>query len=194
MMSSWGLRSRLVALILVALLPMLGLLAWTLLGEQQDAFTLAGAVLQLAVPMAAALFGIACAWFLGKRMIVNPAAAILREAQELARGNLAARVAIDPFDRGELGELAGTFNIMAESLQARQRALDETLLKVGKERAMLDLIINSMSEGVIAVDLHDRFLLFNAAARKTFADHRPGMTLSQWRQHHELVVLGKEQL
>ena len=194
MMGSWGLGPRLVALIVVALLPMLGLLAWTLLDQQQDAFTLAGAALKLAEPLAAALFGIACAWFVGKRMIVNPAAAILREAQELARGNLAARLIINPFDRGELGELAGTFNIMAESLQARQRALDETLLKVGKERAMLDLIINSMSEGVIAVDLHDRFLLFNAAARKTFVDHRPGMTLPQWRQQHEMVALGKEQL
>ena len=41
MMSSWGLRLRLVALIVVALLPMFGLLAWTLLGQQQEAFTLA---------------------------------------------------------------------------------------------------------------------------------------------------------
>lgn len=194
MLSSWGLRSRLVALIVAALLPMLGLLAWTLVDQRDATLKLGGAALQLAVLLATFLFGIACAWVIGKRMIVNPAAAILREAQELAGGNLEARVAIDPVGRGELGELAGTFNTMADALQARQRALDETLLAVGKERAMLDLIINSMSEGVIAVDLQDRFLLFNAAARKTFADHQPGMTLSQWRRRHELLALGKDQL
>ncbi len=191
MLTSWGLRSRLVALILVAMLPLLGLLVWALVDLQADAATL---VLQALVLLAAALAGLAVAWFMGQRMIVDPAAAILREARELARGNLAARVATVTVDRGELGQLASTFNSMAESLQMRQRALDQTLLEVGKERAMLDLIINSMSEGVIAVDLQDRFLLFNAAARKTFVEHQAGMTLTQWRQCHELLVLGQERV
>ncbi len=191
MLTSWGLRSRLVALILVAMLPLLGLLVWALVALQADAAPLA---LQALVLLAAALAGLAVAWFMGQRMIVDPAAAILREARELARGNLAARVAIVTVDRGELGQLASTFNSMAESLQMRQRALDQTLLEVGKERAMLDLIINSMSEGVIAVDLQDHFLLFNAAARKTFAEHQVGMTLTQWRQCHELLSLGQERV
>lgn len=194
MLSSWGLRSRLVALILIAMLPLLGLLAWAFVDRQARAVTPTDAALQVAVLLAAALAGLVVAWFVGQRMLVNPAAAILREARELARGNLAARVAIGSVDRGELGHLASTFNTMAESLQMRQRALDHTLLEVGKERSMLDLIINSMSEGVIAIDLQDRFLLFNAAARKMFADHQAGMTLTQWRQGHQLLVVGEEQV
>ena len=189
MLSSWGLRARLVALILVAMLPLLGLLVWVVVALQAGATALPVFAL-----LAAALAGMAVAWFMGHRMIVLPAAAILREAQQLALGNLAARVAIAAVDRGELGQLASTVNSMAESLQMRQRALDQTLLEVGKERAMLDLIINSMSEGVIAVDLQDRFLLFNAAARKMFANHQAGMTLTQWRQGHELLVVGEEQV
>ena len=157
MLGSWGLRSRLVALILVAMLPLLGLLVWPLVSGQPVVATLADAALQALVLLAAALAGMAIAWFWGQRIIV------------------------------------GTFNSMAESLQMRQRALDKTLLEVGKERALLDLIINSMSEGVIAVDLQDRFLLFNAAARKTFSEHQAGMTLSQWRQHHQLLALGEDQ-
>jgi len=153
MLGSWGLRSRLVALILVVMLPLLGLLVWALVSRQPVAATLAGAALQVLVLLAAALAGMAIAWFWGQRMIV------------------------------------GTFNSMAESLQIRQRALDKTLLEVGKERTLLDLIINSMSEGVIAADLQGRFLLFNAAARKMFADHRVGMTLTQLRQNHEILLL-----
>ena len=141
------------ALVLVAMLPLLGLLVWALVSRQPVAATLADAALQVLVLLAAALAGMAIAWFWGQRVIV------------------------------------GTFNSMAESLQIRQRKLDQTLLEVGKERALLDLIINSMSEGVIAVDLQDRFLLFNAAARKMFADHRVGMTLTRWRQNHEILLL-----
>lgn len=193
MLTSWGLRSRLMALILAAMLPLLGVLVWALLAMQPGAATLTDTALQVLVLLGAALAGVTVAWIMGQRMIVNPAAAILREARELADGNLAARLAIDTVNGGELGQLASTFNTMAESLQMRQRALDQTLLEVGKERALLDLIINSMSEGVIAVDLQDRFLLFNAAARKTFVDHQAGMTLTQWRQRHQLLTLGEDQ-
>ncbi|HYW55581.1 MAG TPA: GAF domain-containing protein [Polaromonas sp.] len=54
---------------------------------------------------------------------------------------------------------------------------------------MLDLIVNSMSEGVIAVDVDGRFLLFNAAARKLFPGMDDGATLGSWRQQHELLTL-----
>lgn len=145
--------------------------------------------IELAVLLAAALFGLACAWAISKRLIVNPATAMLREAEELAQGNLAARVEIGPLYQGELGHLARTFNRMAESLQLRRDELDDSLARVGKERGMLDLIINSMSEGVLAVDVEGRFLLFNAAAKKVFPIDHTGMSLAAWREDHEVVLL-----
>lgn len=54
---------------------------------------------------------------------------------------------------------------------------------------MLDLIVNSMSEGVIAADVQGRFLLFNAAAKKLFPGMDEGATLASWRQQHELMTL-----
>lgn len=144
---------------------------------------------ELAVLMAAALFGMACAWIMGKRLIVNPAKAMLREADELASGNLSARVEIGPLYQGELGHLARTFNRMAESLQSRRDELDDSLARIGKEHSLLDLIINSMSEGVLAIDVEGRFLLFNAAAKKLFPVDRNGMTLAEWRRDHEVVLL-----
>lgn len=147
-------------------------------------------LIELLVLLAMALFGVACAWWMGNRLIVNPAHAILKEANEVAQGNLDARVTLGPLYRGELGEIGSSFNRMAESLQARQQELDAVLGRVDKERGLLDLILNSMSEGVIAADTEGRFLLFNATARKLFSlAPEPGMLVEDWRRGHELLML-----
>ena len=145
--------------------------------------------LELGILLAAALFGMACAWVMGKRLIVNPANAMLHEADELASGNLAARVELGPLYQGELGHLARTFNRMAASLELSRQQRDDSLARIGKERGMLDLIINSMSEGVLAIDVEGRFLLFNAAAKKYFPGDGAGKTLAEWRADHEVVLL-----
>ncbi|MGQ2980560.1 MAG: ATP-binding protein [Polaromonas sp.] len=142
----------------------------------------------LALLLFTAVFGMACAWWIGQRLIIRPAHAILREANELAMGNLAARVEVGPAYRGELGHLARTFNRMADSLQLRRGELDAALAHIGKEHRLLDLIINNMSEGVLAIDVHGRFLLFNAAARKTFPVNEAGLSLAEWRADHEVVL------
>ncbi|MFN3569023.1 MAG: ATP-binding protein [Polaromonas sp.] len=142
----------------------------------------------LAMLFFTAAFGMACAWWMGQRLIIRPAQAILREANELAIGNLAARVEVGPAYRGELGHLARTFNRMADSLQLRRGELDAALARIGKEHRLLDLIINSMSEGVLAIDVQGRFLLFNAAARKTFPVNEAGLSLAEWREDHEVVL------
>jgi len=145
---------------------------------------------ELLVLVAAVLSGMACAWWLGNQIIVNPAKAVLKEADEVARGNLEARVKLGPLYQGELGEIAHTFNRMAESLQARQRELDAMLERVDKERVLLDLILNSMNEGVIAADTQGRFLLFNATARALFgAAPDSGLRVDEWRRGHELLTL-----
>ncbi len=145
---------------------------------------------ELLVLLAMVLFGVACAWWMGNRLIVNPAHAILKEANEVAQGNLTARVTLGPLNRGELGEIGSSFNHMAESLQARQQELDAVLGRVDKERGLLDHILNSMNEGVIAADTEGRFLLFNASARKLFTA-MPGadMRVDDWRRGHELLAL-----
>ncbi|WP_411880089.1 PAS domain S-box protein [Polaromonas sp. YR568] len=147
-------------------------------------------IVELLVLLVVAMFGVACAWWMGNRLIVNPAHAILKEANEVAQGNLGARVSLGPLYQGELGEIGLSFNRMAESLQARQRELDAVLGRVDKERALLDLILNSMNEGVIAADTQGRFLLFNAAARALYsAVPAPGMRVEDWRRGHELLML-----
>ncbi|UUZ72394.1 hypothetical protein LP415_00880 [Polaromonas sp. P1(28)-8] len=102
------------------------------------------------------------------------------------------RVRLGPLHRGEFGEIGSSFNRMAESLQARQDEVGAALGRVDKERALLDLIINSMSEGVVAVDTGGRFLLFNDTVGKLFSAAELGTPLDEWRRDHELLALDGE--
>ena len=136
--------------------------------------------------LAVTAFGMACAWAMGKRLVVNPANAILKEANEITRGNLLARVRLGRFNQDEIGRLGLAFNRMAESVQVQRSALDTALRQADGERAMLDLILNSMSEGVIAIDTEGRFLLFNATARKIFSAPEAGVRFDDWRPKNQL--------
>lgn len=66
------------------------------------------------------------------------------------------------------------------------------MLDTDKESVLLDLILNSMSEGVIAVDTGGHFLLFNATARKLFTVPEPGTLFSDWRCHNPLLTLDRQ--
>ena len=161
----------------------------------RDSLTAAPRALLLsdfAALLAMTAFGMACAWAMGKRLVVNPANALLEEASEITRGNLLARVKLGPSNRDEIGQLGLAFNRMAESLQAQRGALDAALRQADGERGMLDLILNSMSEGVIAVDMEGRFLLFNATARDVFPAPEAGMLFGEWKRNNPLRTLDKK--
>lgn len=134
-------------------------------------------------------FGVACAWWLGRRLIVNPARAILKEADQVGQGNLGARVMLGPLFQGELGEIGRSFNHMAESLQALLKQRDAALSRVDAERAMLDLILNSMSEGVTAVDTAGCVVLVNATARGLFSATMTGASIDDCRRGNDLLTL-----
>lgn len=145
--------------------------------------------LNLAALLGMTVFGMGCAWWTGARLIVNPANAILKQAHEVSQGKLSARIPVGFTQRGELGQIASTFNRIAESLEERRAQLDRMVIHLGKEQAQLELIINSMSEGVVAVDLQGHFLLFNAAAQKMFLATGAGATMKSWRQQHQVLGL-----
>lgn len=66
------------------------------------------------------------------------------------------------------------------------------MLNTTKESVLLELILNSMSEGVIAVDAGDHFLLFNATARKLFSVPEPGALFTDWRRQNPLLTLDRQ--
>lgn len=151
--------------------------------EPREAF-----LITLAALLAMTAFGAGCAWWLGGKLIVQPAHAILKQASEVASGDLSARVQMGPQYLGELGEIGASFNRMAEALQARGSEIDNALLRVNKQRALLDLIVNSLGEGVIVVDQTGHFVLFNNTVEKFFHVPQLGTTFDDWRQHHEILT------
>jgi len=112
---------------------------WTALGEA----LLAGVV-------AALLLG---AW--RARTLAAPVLELARAAGRISAGDLTARAAIQ--SRDEIGQLAGTFNAMAEQLRQKLAAVSE-------ERTKIEAIISSMSDAVVAVDREGTILLLNRAA------------------------------
>jgi PAS domain S-box-containing protein len=142
---------------------------------------------QMAALAVAVLLGVAGAWWIGTRMILRPAGNMLRVVHEVEAGDLAARVDAAPASwRDELSRLGRAINRMAAAMQARQEVLDRTLDEAGRSQAMLELIVNSMREGVVAVDMQGRFLLFNTAAERFFQTRQPDESLGEWRRWHEL--------
>ena len=135
------------------------------------------------------VLGVASAWWLGGRFIVQPAKAIVKEASEITRGNLAARIDLKALKRGEFGEIGAAFNRMAESLHARDREIESALSALNQERATRDLIINSMSEGVVAADQDGRCLFFNTPFSKIFPGIELGASLESLHPQQLVMTL-----
>ena len=136
------------------------------------------------------LSGLACAWWMGNWLIIQPVRAILGATDEIGRGNLAARVSTGALYCHEIGRIGLAFNRMADALQTRQSQLDTALHASEQERRLLDLILQRMREGVIAVDVNGRFLLFNDAAGALHnAKPRIGSALAEWYTQHDLLTL-----
>ncbi len=93
------------------------------------------------------------------RRVSRPVTSMVAAANQMARGDLSRRVSV-PTEQ-ELATLARAFNTMAESLQGKVRDLE-------REQATTASILESMAEGLIAVDRQGRIVLINASARRIF--------------------------
>jgi signal transduction histidine kinase/CheY-like chemotaxis protein len=106
-----SLRIRLVITVLVAISPVLALMLFTNLNTEWLGFLMG-------------LLALAAAWFGGERFILRQVRVILDTTRKLAAGDLASRTQLGGA-RGELGELAGMIDRMAESLQTRARQSED---------------------------------------------------------------------
>ncbi|RYX93128.1 MAG: PAS domain S-box protein [Comamonadaceae bacterium] len=136
--------------------------------------------LQVAFLALIALLGGWVAWLIGGRTIVAPTMRILHATHQLRRGNLDVRVALGNSPK-ELDRIAGGFNLMADSLQQRERDLEKELAHSRQAYSTLELTINSMQEGLMAVDASGKLLLINETAAHLFAtESSPAILSSSW--------------
>jgi len=101
------------------------------------------------------------------KFITSPINQLINTSKEVASGNYKKRVNISSDD--EIGQLANTFNEMADKL-------DNTLSGILDKNVRVDSIINSMRDGIIAIDTNYKILIINTIACDIFGvKHGPGI-------------------
>ncbi|MGH7430592.1 MAG: ATP-binding protein [Candidatus Methylomirabilales bacterium] len=117
------------------------------------------ASIQRTVAYAAVLaFGIAIVLSLWMaRRVSRPVTTMVEAAHQMAEGDLSRRVAVP--EEQELAMLARALNTLGQKLQ-------EKLRNLGEEQARTAGILESMVEGLVAIDQQGRIVLMNAAARR----------------------------
>ena len=98
-----SLRVRLVGTVLLAIMP-----AWLLMYCTALPWT----------GFMVGLFALVAAWYGGERFILRQVRALVRAARRLGDGDLSSRTGLGS-ERGEIGELARTFDSMATALEQR---------------------------------------------------------------------------
>ena len=90
-------------------------------------------------------------------VLARPTVILAERARQLARGDFSVR---PPLGQGvaELADLSAAFNRLAEELRAR-------LSDLGRERDEMEALIETMAEGVVALNAEARVLRVNQAAR-----------------------------
>ncbi len=104
------------------------------------------------------LFALVAAAILGSlfaRQVTRPIAEMTAVARRMAEGDFSRKMPAPSSD--EIGHLGHTLNLMAQRLEDR-------LIELEGERAKGTAILDSMVEGVVAVDGSNRILLINASA------------------------------
>lgn len=92
-------------------------------------------------------------------MVTRPIDELIVKSHEIASGNYGARVQIKSCD--EIGQLAESFNDMADKL-------GKTVTDLMDKNLKMDTILNSMTDGIIAVDKNYKIILINHVACRLF--------------------------
>ena len=131
-----------------------------------------------------ALGATAALGFLFARQVTRPIAEMTAVARRMAGGDFSRKISSTSSD--EIGQLGRALNMMAQRLEERLAELEE-------ERAKGAAILDSMAEGVLAVDGEMRILFVNASACRLFdassvgAEGRPFLEVIRNKEILELL-------
>lgn len=117
----------------------------------------------LAIGAFAIIGGILLSTLLG-RVIARPLYTLVDATRRIGKGELSHRVRIHSGD--EIGELAVSFNQMADDLVERGKQLEEKMQQLSELSRYNENILQSMSSGVITVDLSGKIITFNKSAER----------------------------
>ena len=98
--------------------------------------------------------------------LVRPINSLVQAAQQIAEGDLSARVSEDNVRADEVGFLSQSFNRMTERLQTQTGTLLTANRQLDDRRAFIEAVLESVSAGVISVGHDDEIQLANSTAEK----------------------------
>ncbi len=101
--------------------------------------------------------------------LVRPVNSLVDAAQQIADGNLSARVSQDQYRDDEVGFLSQSFNRMTERLERQTGVLLATNHQLGERRIFIETVLESVSAGVVSVNEHGVIELANSTAEKLLA-------------------------
>lgn len=113
------------------------------------------------VAMGVGAVALILAWLSGRR-ITRPIQELTRTARRVREGELDVQVAVAGID--EVGQLGETFNEMTASLSQMTSDLRAAAREEHRLRARIETIIQSMADGLVAIDSDRRILAFNREA------------------------------
>lgn len=125
----------------------------------------------------ATLFTLVIAWYAGHVFLMRPVKALVGAAHRLGKGDLSARTGLAR-TQGELGELARTFDEMAESLQAREnraRRAEGAVEHLAYHDALTELpnrllLLDRLKQAVIEAGRHRRHVAMICLDMDRFKD------------------------
>jgi len=92
--------------------------------------------------------------------IVKPLETVTETAEKISEGDLSQRIPVRKYN-SEIEKLARMFNFMAGELE-------DKITEISQEKNRIEAILESMVDGVIAVDKERKVSLINPAARRIF--------------------------
>jgi len=110
--------------------------------------------------------------FFASFFISKPIKDISTAAADIAKGNFTKKISIRTDD--EIGDLAATFNYMAEEIRSK---IDQ----ITGNKARLEAVFSSMFDGLIVVDPKGTILLMNKALRDMFMVNKDPVGRNPWK-------------
>jgi two-component system sensor histidine kinase VicK len=131
----------------------------SLVAQTREAFTRILFLVAIGIGAVALLL----AWLSGRR-ITRPIQALTETAREVREGDLNVKARVVGDD--EVGQLGETFNEMTTSLLRMTNDLREAAREEHRLRGRIETIIQSMADGLVAVDADKNILAFNREAEQ----------------------------
>jgi two-component system, NtrC family, nitrogen regulation sensor histidine kinase NtrY len=119
--------------------------------------------------------------------LVRPVNNLVRAAQDIADGDLSARVVEDPDRSDEVAFLSQSFNRMTERLESQTGNLLTANRQLDDRRIFIEAILESVSAGIVSIDADGQIQLANKIAEQLLAGSNKTIVGQNFREVSKIL-------